>query len=120
MVNLNKEALENIKTLINEGYALKAVPSEKDNKLCYYRAMDKSVVLVNGEPLKAEISKEVLAEVYDAFKKFEQGNDDHLSDELSKLILVTRAFDEDRQSQYQLLKDVFAPKHATKNNGRQQ
>lgn len=109
MVTLDEKMLKDIKVLINDGFCLKALPA-KDNILCYYRAFDKKLVNVKAEPFKSKITEAKRRECYEAFAGYAKGEDDHLLDEVGKLIAVTGATLSGREEQLYLLKKTFAPK----------
>jgi hypothetical protein len=109
MVTLDEKMLKDIKILINDGFCLKALPA-KDNILCYYRAFDKKIVNVKAEPYKSKITEAKRRECYEAFEVFQKGEDDHLRDEVGKLVAVTGATLSGREEQLYLLRKTFAPK----------
>lgn len=109
MITLDEKTLKHIKTLINDGFALKAIPA-KDNILCYYRAFDKKLVNIKAAPYKSKISDVKLREAYESFEAYNQGEDDHLHDEVGKLVALTGAALPGREDQLILLRKTFAPK----------
>lgn len=107
MVTFDEQTLRNIKLLINDGFALKAMP-KADDILCYYRSFDKKLVNVKAAPYKSKISQAKVKEAYERFAEYAKGEDDHLKDEVGKLIAVCGAGLSNRQDQFCLLKKVFA------------
>ena len=115
MVNLNKlcfinftmKTCQKVKETINAGFVLKEFPTEPKLK---YTRFDGEEEIIKVNKCKTTITDVKKQECLDAFNDFNKGLDEHLRDEVAKLVAITGATLSKREEQLFIIRQTFNPK----------
>ena len=110
-ITLTEKTAEQTKNLIMNGYKLIEYP---EKPVLIYKNGN-NIVKVKVKLGKLKCSTQKVIEAKESFEAYNMGQDDHLHDEVGKLVAITGAALYGREEQLILLRRTFSPRE-TENN----
>lgn len=112
-LNLKLKQLDNIKTLILNGYSLQELPNEK-GVLIYVNLQTNDTVKIKGKLKNFKTSQQKETEAIDSFYAYKlDTTDSHLHNEVGKLVAITYAALYGREEMLIALRKTFSPREET-------